>query len=144
MSFPSKTLYNSELVAHPSVQARLLSDLPNLSFTALENDDGLLTESVIFYDTAGASMYERAEEDASDGESKKTIDGESKSNENEADIVMKFIDELVSPSLVASTYRSSLCAVFAWLADHSGRPSRQYLSHNTLCRPIKPFKITPS
>jgi len=99
MQFPSKTLYNSELVAHPSVQNRLLSDLPNLSSEALENDDGLLTEPVIFYDTAGANMYERAEEDASDG-GLKTLDGESKSNENEADIVMKFIDELVGTFLI--------------------------------------------
>lgn len=99
MVFPSKELYDTKLIAHESVATRTLSDLPELqdiSRSTIE-DDGLLTEPVVFYDTAGAGMFERAEDTDSDT-SLRTVDGESKSNENEADIVMKFIDELVRHS----------------------------------------------
>ena len=108
MAFPSRTLYGNKLVAHESVSKRLLSDLPALSGAAtngaaagIGNDDGLLTEPVIFYDTAGSNMYERAEDGDTDASVRKTVEGESKSNENEAEIVMKFIDELVSRHYLA-------------------------------------------
>lgn len=96
MHYPSSALYGSKLTAHSSVAGRLLASLPSLSSSERE-DDGLLTEPVIFYDTAGAGMYERLE-DASDEKGRATIDGESKSNENEAELVMNFVDELVSAS----------------------------------------------
>lgn len=99
MVFPSKELYHAKLVAAENVAARTLIDLPELNATASDDsaeDDDLLTEPVIFYDTAGSAMYERAEDTDSDN-SLRTVDGESKSNENEAAIVMKFIEELVSP-----------------------------------------------
>lgn len=101
MLFPSRELYQKKLVAHESVSTRLLAELPELSNDgspdkSADEDDGLLTEPVIFYDTAGAAMYERAEDADSDTAVKRTVQGESKSNENEAEIVMKFIDELVA------------------------------------------------
>ena len=90
-----------KLIAHESVATRTLSDLPELQDTSGSTieDDGLLAEPVVFYDTAGAGMFERAEDTDSD-KSLRTVDGESKSNENEAEIVMKFIDELVGHSLL--------------------------------------------
>lgn len=95
MIFPSKELYETKLIAHESVAGRLLAELPELEIQGdSAEDDGLLTEPVVFYDTAGAAMYERAEDSDSDS-SLRTVDGESKSNENEAEIVMKFIEELV-------------------------------------------------
>lgn len=104
MLFPSQELYSSKLLAHESVAQRLLADLPELneSHTNEEEtdhnviDDGLLTEPVIFYDTAGTAMYERLEDASEDTSTRRTVEGESKSNENEAEIVMKFIQELVS------------------------------------------------
>ena len=104
MLVPSRELYQKKLVAHESVSTRLLADLPELSEGAspekpAEEDDGLLTDPVIFYDTAGAAMYERAEDADSDNAVKRTVQGESKSNENEAEIVMKFIDELVAAGI---------------------------------------------
>jgi DNA polymerase alpha-associated DNA helicase A len=100
MVFPSQELYDKQLVAHESVASRTLADLPELAASPSDKDldDGLLTEPVIFYDTAGSAMYERAEDTDSDG-SLRTVDGESKSNENEAEIVMKFIDEIVGSIL---------------------------------------------
>lgn len=98
MVFPSTELYDAKLVAHESVATRTLAELPELLENGHENqfeDDGLMTEPVIFYDTAGSAMFERAEDTDSD-KSLRTVDGESKSNENEAEIVMKFIGELVS------------------------------------------------
>lgn len=101
MQFPSTELYANKLVAHESVAQRLLRDLPgrtpssNGTGSSDDEDDGLLTEPVIFYDTAGLNMYERAEDKDTDPSVRRTLDGESKSNENEAEIVMKFIEELV-------------------------------------------------
>jgi DNA polymerase alpha-associated DNA helicase A len=97
MLFPSRELYDSKLTAHESVSARLLSDLKGSEGKPLgegTEDDGLLTEPVIFYDTAGSAMYERAEDSDSDSSVRRTVDGESKSNENEATIVMSFISQL--------------------------------------------------
>lgn len=103
MVFPSKELYDAKLIAHESVAFRTLAELPELQETSksTSDDDGLLTEPVVFYDTAGAGMFERAEDTDSD-KSLKTVDGESKSNENEAEIVMKFIDELVGHDSLAT------------------------------------------
>ena len=109
MVFPSRALYDKKLVAHESVAKRLLADLPNLEGPRTpESDDGLLTEPVIFYDTAGSAMYERAEDADSDAGLRKTVDGESKSNENEAEIVMKFIDELVGVWMALISYAALL------------------------------------
>lgn len=107
MLFPSTELYDAKLVAHETVAARTLAELPELATAADKDsmeDDGLLTEPVIFYDTAGSAMFERAEDTDSDS-SLRTVDGESKSNENEADIVMRFIRDLVRTSIVSDSGR---------------------------------------
>ena len=107
MMFPSDQLYDKKLVGHSSVSNRILADLlPILS--AVEDhpvqsqgpkedgdSDGLLSEPIIFYDTAGAIMYERTEDSDNDKTLKRSVERESKRNENEADLVMRFVDELV-------------------------------------------------
>lgn len=123
MLFPSRELYDSKLTAHESVASRLLADLKGRDGNPLgegREDDGLLTEPVIFYDTAGSAMYERSE-DSEGGESsslrRATVDGESKSNENEAELVMAFIAELVGAGVqkgsiaVISPYNAQVALV---------------------------------
>ena len=120
MLFPSRELYDCKLTAHESVSARLLSDLKGSNGKPLGEgveDDGLLTEPVVFYDTAGLAMYERAEDSDSDSSIRRTVDGESKSNENEAMIVMSFISQLVEAGLqkeniaVISPYNAQVALV---------------------------------
>lgn len=126
MVFPSTELYDAKLVAHESVAARTLADLPELLEKESElnsEDDGLLTEPVIFYDTAGSAMFERAEDTDSDS-SLRTVDGESKSNENEAEIVMKFIGELVSLLFFVSCLPRSRPS----LLPHRLRPACPFLA----------------
>ncbi|GAA5969525.1 hypothetical protein JCM8115_000418 [Rhodotorula mucilaginosa] len=103
-SFPSKTLYNGELVAADGVRDRKLSDLDGV-----EPDEDL-DEPVVFLDTAGQAMYERAAEDGSFG-------SESKSNENEADIVQKYVGTLISAGVpptsisIISPYNSQVVLI---------------------------------
>jgi DNA polymerase alpha-associated DNA helicase A len=88
--FPSKTLYNGELVSAPSVAKHTLLDLPTVTASDESKDD--LEQTVVFFDTAGCEFYERAE----DTESKARIGEGSKSNENEATIVAKWARKLVA------------------------------------------------
>lgn len=117
MLFPSRELYDSKLTAHESVSSRLLADLMDSEGNSLgekHEDDGLLSEPVIFYDTAGSAMYERAEDSAADDASvRRTVDGESKSNENEAELVMQFIAEL----LEAGVQKSSIAVISPYNAQ---------------------------
>ncbi|KAK4330105.1 DNA polymerase alpha-associated DNA helicase A [Rhodotorula toruloides] len=85
-SFPSTMLYDGELVPDESVKDRKLSDLEGV-----EADEDL-DEPVVFFDTAGQAMYERAAEDGSFGSA-------SKSNENEADVVHKYVQALVNANV---------------------------------------------
>ncbi|PRQ71789.1 P-loop containing nucleoside triphosphate hydrolase protein [Rhodotorula toruloides] len=105
-SFPSTMLYDGELVPDESVKDRKLSDLEGV-----EADEDL-DEPVVFFDStfglttpgltcmdllasraaAGQAMYERAAEDGSFGSA-------SKSNENEADVVHKYVQALVNANV---------------------------------------------
>ena len=104
MSFPSEALYDGELIAADSVKSRVLSDLPGV------DPDEDLDEPVVFIDSgpvavpslwkamanktfhvaAGAAMYERKQ--SSDESS---LGSESKSNENEAALVVDYVNSLV-------------------------------------------------
>ncbi|QRV98888.1 DNA polymerase alpha subunit A [Ceratobasidium sp. AG-Ba] len=90
--FPSRTLYSSALVSHESVASHLLRDLPGVS-TEPELAE-ITAEPVVFFDTAGCEFYEKA--DAEGG------DDASRSNENEATLVKKWVDELVTAGLNAA------------------------------------------
>ncbi|GAA5909085.1 hypothetical protein JCM6882_001184 [Rhodosporidiobolus microsporus] len=85
-SFPSKQLYDGELQPDESVKDRKLSDLEGVEF------DEDLDEPVVFIDTAGQAMHERSADDGSFG-------SESKSNENEADIVLKYVHSLITANV---------------------------------------------
>jgi ATP-dependent RNA/DNA helicase IGHMBP2 len=79
MTFSSDEFYNGELTADDSVRQHRLSDLPLIATNAL-------TETpVTFFDTAGASYDEEAEED-----------GESRRNPLEADLVSRLVNELLA------------------------------------------------
>ncbi|KZP00843.1 P-loop containing nucleoside triphosphate hydrolase protein [Calocera viscosa TUFC12733] len=98
-SFPSTTLYRSKLKSHDSVAAHLLKDLP-----AVSNEDefsDIVTVPVVFFDTAGCEFFERSETDGLGG----GLDEGSKSNENEAAVVQRWVQKLVragvSPAQIA-------------------------------------------
>ncbi|ORX35634.1 putative DNA helicase [Kockovaella imperatae] len=100
-SFPSATLYENNLVSAPSVASHRLLDLPSILDRTNEDAKETLEPPVVFFDTAGCEFYERSEGEEGD---KSTGEG-SKSNENEAEIVVKWarklIDLGVTPSEIA-------------------------------------------
>ncbi|GAA5961582.1 hypothetical protein JCM21900_006641 [Sporobolomyces salmonicolor] len=89
-AFPSSKLYDGELVPDESVRGRKLSDLEGV-----EADEDL-DEPVVFFDTAGLAMHERSAEDGSFG-------SESKSNENEAEIVSQYVQTLIAANVPATS-----------------------------------------
>ncbi|KAH8924727.1 P-loop containing nucleoside triphosphate hydrolase protein [Atractiella rhizophila] len=91
-AFPSEVLYDNELISDESVKLRLLSDLVPGS------DDEALSEPVLFIDTAGTDMYERSEGD----EKNLLVDSDSKSNENEASLVVTHVETLIEAKIPPS------------------------------------------
>jgi superfamily I DNA and/or RNA helicase len=79
MSFSSEVFYEGNLQADEAVRTALLADLPQVTSTPLT------TTPIHFIDTAGASYDEEPEPD-----------GESRLNPQEADLVIKKVDELLS------------------------------------------------
>ncbi|KAH0311386.1 DNA helicase, partial [Aureobasidium melanogenum] len=88
-AFPSAALYESKLMAAESVKARLLKDLP---YDVEETED--TTEPVVFWDTQGGEFHEKTDDD-DEPKSRSSLLGESKSNELEAAIVKKHVQNLV-------------------------------------------------
>ncbi|KAA8647740.1 hypothetical protein EYZ11_000165 [Aspergillus tanneri] len=88
MRFPSDELYESKLTAADTVKARLLKDLP---YDVQETDD--TKEPVVFWDTQGGDFPEKTED--SEVGAKEALLWESKSNETEALIVGRHVDNLV-------------------------------------------------
>ena len=84
-AFPSKTLYDSKLTSHSSVESHLLQDLPNVHAVSEDAKETLETP-VVFFDTAGCEYFERLDGDGDEG---------SRCNENEATIVKNWVDKLV-------------------------------------------------
>ncbi|KAH6941653.1 hypothetical protein HPB50_021630 [Hyalomma asiaticum] len=85
MRWSSDRLYARKLVAHASVAAHLLRDLPGVE----DNDDTALP--LLLIDTAGCGMVELD-----------TPDDESKGNEGEADLVSIHVERLISSGVPAS------------------------------------------
>ena len=99
--FPSKTLYSNKLIAHESVATHKLSGLPSCSS---ENTNDVLDVPVVFFDTSGCQYFERLDTDqavigAAGGSAKKGVEEGSRCNENEAVVVKKWVEELVSSAL---------------------------------------------
>ncbi|EAW11740.1 putative DNA helicase [Aspergillus clavatus NRRL 1] len=88
MQFPSDELYESRLIAADSVKLRLLKDLP---YEVEETDD--TKEPLVFWDTQGGDFPEKTEDDEIG--KKEALLGESKSNEMEALVVVKHVDNLI-------------------------------------------------
>ncbi|KAF8153052.1 P-loop containing nucleoside triphosphate hydrolase protein [Crassisporium funariophilum] len=92
-TFPSKTLYGSKLVSHPSVASHLLSDLSNAQADSDEDRKDLLQTPVVFFDTAGCEYFERLDGDGDEG---------SRCNENEGTIVHNWVEKLVEVGILPS------------------------------------------
>ncbi|KAJ5683509.1 hypothetical protein N7462_006674 [Penicillium macrosclerotiorum] len=89
MRFPSDELYEAKLIAADSVKDRLLADLP---YEVSGTDD--TQEPLVFWDTQGGDFPEKAEGDEIG--QKEALLGESKSNEMEALVVARHVDNLVN------------------------------------------------
>jgi DNA polymerase alpha-associated DNA helicase A len=92
-AFPSKTLYESKLLSDPSVAKQTLLDLPSITEPGSEGAVETLEPTAVFFDTAGCEFYERTE---GEDEMQKGFGEGSKSNENEAVVVDKWVRKLVS------------------------------------------------
>ena len=96
-AFPSDALYGSELINHESVAKRRLIELPSITDPTSEDAEDTLGPTLVFFDTAGSEMYERLEGDGEDASLQKGKAGDgSRYNENEAEIVSKWVRKLVS------------------------------------------------
>lgn len=91
-TFPSATLYDSALISDPSVAQRTLLDLPTIVDSSAEDTVDALQQTMVFFDTAGCEFYERTE---GEGDTKGSLGEGSKSNENEAVVVVKWARKLV-------------------------------------------------
>ncbi|KAJ9114628.1 hypothetical protein QFC22_005501 [Naganishia vaughanmartiniae] len=95
--FPSEALYSSALISHESVASRRLIDLPFINDKESEDAQDVLSPTLVFFDTSGTEMYERLEGDDGDSSVNKSTVGEgSRYNENEAEIVSKWVRQLIS------------------------------------------------
>ncbi|KAK2807241.1 hypothetical protein FQN50_005528 [Emmonsiellopsis sp. PD_5] len=116
MNFPSQELYESKLIAADAVKLRLLKDLP---YEVEETDD--TQGPLVFYDTQGGDFPERAEEPA--GPKQVPIYAESKSNDMEAAVVARHVDNLVAAGVkpediaVVTPYNAQLALLSQSLKD---------------------------
>lgn len=92
MRFPSDELYESKLMAADAVKSRLLADIP---YEIQGTDD--TQEPLVFWDTQGGDFPEKAEE--KDIKQKEALLGESKSNEMEAMVVARHVDNLIDAGI---------------------------------------------
>jgi DNA polymerase alpha-associated DNA helicase A len=89
MRFPSDELYESKLIAADFVRERLLKDLP---YDIEDTDD--TKEPLVFWDTQGGDFPEKTEDE--DLARKGGLLAESKSNEMEAAVVIRHVENLVA------------------------------------------------
>ncbi len=110
MRFPSDELYDSRLVAAEAVKARLLKDLP---YSVADTDE--TREPLIFIDTQGGDFPEKSEEEDSTKKPIRSLHGESKSNEMEAALVRRHVQELVESGVkpddiaIVTPYNAQVC-----------------------------------
>ncbi|KAJ9115214.1 hypothetical protein QFC20_001081 [Naganishia adeliensis] len=122
--FPSKALYSSALISHESVASRRLIDLPTITDKESEDAQDILEPTLVFFDTAGTEMFERLEGDEVDSGVNKTSVGEgSRYNENEAEIVSKWVRQLISHGVpeaeiaIITPYQAQVAHLSALLRD---------------------------
>ena len=101
MRFPSDAMYDSALLAAPSVASRLLTTLP---YPVEDTDD--TREPLLFYDTQGGDFPETVSPDDPSTDtktpSKASLLNDSKSNPTEALLVRKHITSLTAAGVLAS------------------------------------------
>ena len=113
--FPSDELYESKLIAGEAVKARLLKDLP---YEVEDTED--TREPLVFWDTQGGDFPERTEDEET---SKKSLLGESKSNEGEASLVKLHVTRLIEAGVkpediaVVTPYNAQLALVSKMLKE---------------------------
>lgn len=100
-SFPNTKLYNDNLISSPSVAKRTLLDLSTILDPTSSDIKDLLEPPVVFFDTAGCEFYERTEADDQASKGIKGVAEGSKSNANEAEIVVKWARSLVKAGVPA-------------------------------------------
>ena len=121
MRFPSAALYDSRLIAAPSVAARLLKDLP---YDVKDTED--TREPLVFWDTQGGDFPEKA--DDNDGTttgktSKASLLGDSKSNEMEAVLTTRHVTNLIEAGVhpediaVVTPYNGQLSLLSQYLKE---------------------------
>ncbi|KAI9760237.1 MAG: hypothetical protein M1840_002580 [Geoglossum simile] len=97
MEFPSKELYEAQLVAAEEVKARLLTDL---LYEVKQTEDTI--EPLVFWDTQGGEFLEKTEdEEVGKKAGRGAMFGESKSNEMEVALVKLHVGSLVDAGLAA-------------------------------------------
>ena len=116
MRFPSDNMYSSALIAAPSVAHRLLTDLP---YPVQDTDD--TREPLIFYDTQGGDFPENdsSDNDNNNNITKSSLLTDSKSNPNEALLILTHITSLIT----AGIQPSDIAIITPYAAQLS------YLSH---------------
>jgi DNA polymerase alpha-associated DNA helicase A len=93
-TFPSKALYLNKLISDAGVAKRRLIDLPTVLDPTSDEAKDVLSETLIFFDTAGTEMYERTEGDVGGKGGASASEG-SRYNENEAEVVCRWTKKLV-------------------------------------------------
>ena len=117
MRFPSDELYEGKLIASDAVKARLLIDLP---YEVEGTDD--TQEPLVFWDTQGGDFPEKAEDEIS---KKGALLSDSKSNEMEAMVVARHVDNLIDAGVrpesiaVITPYNGQLALL--WMDSRAAR-----------------------
>ncbi|CAD6582405.1 MAG: hypothetical protein TREMPRED_003274 [Tremellales sp. Tagirdzhanova-0007] len=123
--FPSETLYDNRLISSPTVAKRTLLTLLPVPDLVRDDAEETLEPTVVFFDTAGCEFFERSEA-AGNGDIKlvKGALGEgSKSNENEAVVVVKWAKKLISLGVpaaevaVVTPYQAQVSLISSMLHD---------------------------
>jgi DNA polymerase alpha-associated DNA helicase A len=110
MRFPSDELYESKLIAGEAVKTRLLKDLP---YEVKDSED--TREPLVFWDTQGGDFPERTDDE--EASKKKSLLGESKSNEGEASLVKLHVTHLIEAGVkpediaVVTPYNAQLALI---------------------------------
>jgi hypothetical protein len=130
--FPNQVMYGGRLKSHESVASHLLRDLPNV--TASEGiDKEALETPVVFFDTAGCEFFERADGGGDEG---------SKCNENEAEVVGRWVEELVRILLRLPLISSQLAMSYRFKPACFRRKSRWLLRTSCNSGTLQPIELS--
>jgi hypothetical protein len=137
-SFPSSELYDGALISAESVAHRTLRSLPTIEHPESEDARDNLDPTVVFFDTNGCEFYERTEGEEEAGKQRGVSEG-SKSNENEAEVVVTWARKLVSvASSVASWIEGEGHCENTRLCMCSSRRTAHDNNRTTLVLPCNP------